>query len=277
VNAYLSPSFKNNLLAIKDYMLLNSFITHITTNMKATITYNTGIFDNKTNRIQHYLRVSITSAGILLRELSPLLNLKKDSLGRYLILNVPYAHFIKTDADYRVYVPVYKKSKLVYRIAGGIGIPLKNLNLLPYEQSFFAGGPNSVRAWRSRSIGPGAYMPTDNARYDKIGDILIEGNIEYRFNIIGSYNGALFADAGNIWLLKPNPDKPGGEFNPIKFLNELAIGAGLGFRWDFEYFILRLDWAIPIKDPKYPEGDRFMFNKKPLRQSIFNFGIGYPF
>jgi len=277
VDAYLSPTFKSNLLAIKDYMLLNSFITHITTDIKATITYNTGIFDNKTNRIQHYLRVSVTSAGILLRELSPLLNLKKDSIGRYLILNVPFAHFIKSDADYRVYVPVYKKSKLVYRIAGGIGIPLKNLNILPYEQSFFAGGPNSVRAWRSRTIGPGAYMPIDNARYDKIGDILIEGNIEYRFNIIGSYNGALFADAGNIWLLKPNSDKPGGEFNPVKFFNEFAVGAGLGFRWDFEYFILRLDWAMPIKDPKYPEGDRFMFNKKPLRQSIFNFGIGYPF
>ncbi|RME14946.1 MAG: hypothetical protein D6799_06600 [Bacteroidetes bacterium] len=209
--------------------------------------------------------------------MAPILKLYEDTLGRYHILNVPFAHFFKTDADYRVYVPVYKKSKLVYRVAGGIGIPLKNLNILPYEQSFFAGGPNSVRAWRSRSIGPGAYMPIDNARYDKIGDILIEGNIEYRFNIIGSYNGAIFADAGNIWLLKPNPDKPGGEFNPIKFWNEFAVGAGLGFRWDFEYFILRLDWAMPIKDPKYPEGQRFMFDKQPLKQSIFNFGIGYPF
>ncbi len=277
VQAYLSPSFRDNLLSIKDYMLLNSFISHITSDMKATMTLNTGIFDNKFNRVAHYFRLSVTGAGILLRQMAPILKLYEDTLGRYHILNVPFAHFFKTDADYRVYVPVYKKSKLVYRVAGGIGIPLKNLNILPYEQSFFAGGPNSVRAWRSRSIGPGAYMPIDNARYDKIGDILIEGNIEYRFNIIGSYNGAIFADAGNIWLLKPNPDKPGGEFNPIKFWNEFAVGAGLGFRWDFEYFILRLDWAMPIKDPKYPEGQRFMFDKQPLKQSIFNFGIGYPF
>lgn len=277
VQAYLSPSFRDNLLSIKDYMLLNSFISHITNDMKATVTFNTGIFDAKTARMAHYLRVSVTGSGVLLRQLAPVLKLYKDTLNRYHILGVPFAHFFKADADYRVYIPVYKKSRLVYRVAGGIGIPLKNLNLLPYEQSFFAGGPNSVRAWRSRSIGPGAYMPIDNARYDKIGDILIEGNVEYRFNIIGSYNGAIFADAGNIWLLKPNPDKPGGEFNPIKFWNEFAVGAGLGFRWDFEYFILRLDWAMPIKDPKYPEGQRFMFDKKPLRQSIFNFGIGYPF
>lgn len=277
VQAYLSPSFRDNLLSIKDYMLLNSFISHITNDFKITATYNTGIFENKSNRIQHYARLSFTGAGLLLRQLAPLFNLKKDSLGRYYVLNVPFANFVKSEIDYRVYMPVYKKSKLVYRVAGGIGIPLKNLNLLPYEQSFFAGGPNSVRAWRSRSIGPGAYMPTDNARYDKIGDILIEGNIEYRFNIFGSYNGAIFADAGNIWLLKPNADKPSGEFDPIKFWNQFAVGAGLGFRWDFEYFILRLDWGIPIKDPKYPEGNRFMFDKKPIKQSIFNFGIGYPF
>lgn len=277
VNAYLSPSFRDNLLSIKDYMLLNSFISHITNDMKATITFNTGIFDSKINTMQHYVRWSITGAGVLLRQLAPLFNLYKDTLGRFHLLNVPFAHFLKTEIDYRWYVPVYKKSKLVYRVAGGIGIPLKNLNLLPYEQSFFAGGPNSVRAWRSRSIGPGAYMPQDNARYDKIGDLLIEGNIEYRFNIFGSYNGALFADMGNIWLLKPNADKPGGEFNPIKFWNEFAVGAGIGFRWDFEYFLLRLDWAMPIKDPKYPEGHRFMFDKQPLKQSIFNFGIGYPF
>lgn len=258
-------------------MLLNSFISHITNDFKITATYNTGIFENKSNRIQHYARLNFTGAGLLLRQLAPLFNLNKDSLGRYYVLNVPFANFVKSEIDYRVYMPVYKKSKVVYRIAGGIGIPLKNLNLLPYEQSFFAGGPNSVRAWRSRSIGPGAYMPTDNARYDKIGDILIEGNIEYRFNIFGSYNGAIFADAGNIWLLKPSPDKPGGEFDPINFWNQFAVGAGLGFRWDFEYFILRLDWGIPIKDPKYPEGKRFMFDKKPIKQSIFNFGIGYPF
>ncbi|GIV27634.1 MAG: membrane protein [Bacteroidia bacterium] len=277
VQAYLNPTFRDNLLSIKDYMLLNSFITHITNNFKASVIYNTGIFNTKTNSIQHYVRVSFTGAGLLLRELSPILNLKKDTLNRFLLLDVPFAHFLKSEIDYRVYLPVYKKSKLVMRAAGGIGVPLKNLNILPYEQSFFAGGPNSVRAWRARSIGPGAYMPTDNARYDKIGDILIEGNIEYRFNIIGSYNGAIFADAGNIWLLQPRPDKPKGEFNPLTFWNEFAVGAGLGFRWDFEYFLLRLDWAMPIKDPKYPEGQRFTFDKQPLKHSIFNFGIGYPF
>ncbi len=278
VKASLSSAFQANLLTIKDYLLLNSFISHITNDMKATVTFNTGIFSNTPSRaLKHYLRCSFTGSGILLRQMAPLLNLKRDTLGRYEILNMPFAHFLKTEIDYRVYVPMYKKSKLVYRAAGGIGIPLKNLSVLPYEQSFFAGGPNSVRAWRSRSIGPGSYMPVDNARYDKIGDILIEGNIEYRFNIFGAYNGAIFADAGNIWLLQPNSNKPNGEFNPLTFWNQFAVGAGLGFRWDFEYFILRLDAAMPIKDPKYPEGQRWMFNKQPLQKTILNFGIGYPF
>lgn len=277
VKANLSPSFKENLLTIKDYMLLNSFISHITNDMKASITYNTGIFNSKANVLQHYLRISITGSGLLLRQLAPIIKLPKDTLNRYLIQNMPFAEFIKAETDYRIYQPIYKKSKIVYRIAGGIGVPLKNLNILPYEQSFFSGGPNSVRAWRSRSIGPGSYTPLDNARYDKIGDILIETNAEYRFNIFGPYNGAVFLDAGNIWLLKPSPDKPGGEFDIFKFWNQFAIGAGLGFRWDFDYFLLRLDWAMPLKDPKYPVGDRWVFDKQPLRQSIFNFGIGYPF
>ncbi|MGE0569315.1 MAG: BamA/TamA family outer membrane protein, partial [Bacteroidia bacterium] len=166
----------------------------------------------------------------------------------------------------------------VYRMAGGIGWTLKNLNVLPYEQSFFSGGPNSVRAWRARTLGPGGYDPTlSSTRFDKIGDILLEGNIEYRFHIVKSFYGALFGDAGNIWRREKALDKPDGEFVATEFYKQIAFGGGIGLRWDLDFLILRFDFAMPIKDPKYDEGDRFTFNKKPWRSIIINFGIGYPF
>jgi outer membrane protein assembly factor BamA len=150
--------------------------------------------------------------------------------------------------------------------------------VLPYEESFFSGGPNSNRAWRARTLGPGGYDPSSSsARFDKIGDILLEGNMEYRFHIINSFNGALFADAGNIWRLTKTADKPNGEFKVDEFWKQIAIGAGLGLRWDLNFFVLRLDLATPLKDPKYQEGDRWTLNKKPYNNIVANFGIGYPF
>jgi len=149
---------------------------------------------------------------------------------------------------------------------------------LPYEQSFFSGGPNSIRAWRARTLGPGGYDPTNSAtRFDKIGDMLLEGNIEYRFHIIKSFYGAMFVDAGNIWRLEKVADKPNGEFRPDEFYKQIAIGAGFGIRWDLDFLIVRVDLAVPVKDPKYPEGDRFTFDKKPWKLTVLNFGIGYPF
>jgi outer membrane protein assembly factor BamA len=168
---------------------------------------------------------------------------------------------------------------MVYRIAAGIGKPLANLNQLPYEQSFFSGGPNSVRAWRARTLGPGGYNPpADNkTRFDKIGDILLEGNIEYRFHLIRSFYGAVFVDGGNIWRLHPDENKPAGEFVLNEFAGQIAIGGGFGIRWDLTFFVLRLDIAAPLKDPKYARGDRSTFDKQPWRSSVLNFGIGYPF
>jgi outer membrane protein assembly factor BamA len=202
----------------------------------------------------------------------------KDSLGRYLLFGIPFAQFLKTDIDFRLYIPVRARSRIVYRVAGGIGRPLANLDVLPYEQSFFSGGPNGVRAWRARTLGPGAYNPGSNTtRFDKIGDVMLEGNFEYRFHILKAFNGALFVDAGNIWRLQPDKSKPGGEFKVGSFLDEIAIGGGFGIRWDLSFVVLRLDLATPLKDPKYAAGDRWTFDKKPWNTVVANFGIGYPF
>jgi outer membrane translocation and assembly module TamA len=278
VRANLSSKFQQTLSDLNDAFLVNSFQDHVTTLSRYTVTYFTKENTNTSRKTVHYIRWSLQSSGSILRKLFEATGREKDSIGRYLIYKIPFAHFLRTEIDYRIYIPVRKRSRMVYRVAGGIGKPLVNLNVLPYEQSFFSGGPNSVRAWRARTLGPGGYDPrVSDARYDKIGDILLEGNVEYRFHIIKAFNGALFADAGNIWRLQPDASKPGGEFALHSFADEIAIGGGFGIRWDLNFFVLRLDLAVPLKDPKYPEGDRLTFNKQPWKEVVANFGIGYPF
>lgn len=278
VTAKLSSSFKSDLNKLNDAFLLNSFIDHITTLTKFGVIYTSkeNVYSSQTP--VHFIRWNAMSSGNILRALFKAFDGQQDSIGRYTILNIPFAHFLKTELEYRIYIPVTKKSKLVYRLAGGIGKTLANLNVLPYEQSFFSGGPNSIRAWRARTLGPGGYDPTNSsARFDKIGDLLLEGNVEYRFHIIKSFYGALFGDAGNIWRLEKALDKPNGEFKVDEFYKQIAIGGGIGIRWDLDFLILRFDFAAPIKDPKYPEGDRFTYDKQPWKSVVMNFGIGYPF
>jgi len=278
VKAVLTDSYEQELLSYNDAFLLNSFQDHLTILMKYILTYTSKESIIAGKKTAYFARFNLQSAGNLLRQFFELSDRKQDTAGSYLIGGIPFAQFLKGDIDFRIYVPVHKKSRIVYRIVGGIGVPFKNLSVLPYEQGFFSGGPNSVRAWRARTLGPGGYDPSNSTlRYDKIGDILIEGNIEYRFHIIKAFNGALFVDAGNIWRLKPDESKPNGEFEWNSFVDQIAIGAGAGLRWDMNFFVLRLDFAIPIKDPKLPEGQRWTFDKKPFQYGIFNFGIGYPF
>lgn len=278
VKAKLFGSFQSDLLKLNDFYLLNSFQDHITTLSKISATFNNQVLAKKRNLM--YLRMSISSSGNILRGLYSITDQPQDSQGRYLIQDIPFSQFVKLDVDYRFYFQIRKLGKLVYRLAGGVGKPLKNLTSLPYEQSFFGGGPNSNRAWRARTLGPGSYSQPDSvtSRYDKIGDIQIETNLEYRFHIFKSFYGAWFADAGNIWLSYNDPNKPNGEFKLDKFYKEIAIGSGFGLRYDFSFFVLRLDAAMRVHDPQYAEGKRWVFGKQTLRESaILNFGIGYPF
>lgn len=278
VRAQLRADFRNQLENFNDAFLINSFLDHVTTLSRYGLTYTSKENSVTGKRASFFAKLNVQSSGNILRQLYKATGQPLDSINRYLIFGIPFAQFLKTDIDFRIYIPVRKKSRVVYRLAGGIGKPLANLKVLPYEQSFFSGGPNSVRAWRARTLGPGSYDPRNSeTRYDKIGDILLEGNIEYRFHIIKAFNGALFVDAGNIWRIDKDPNKFGGQFMVNSFLDQVAIGGGMGIRWDLNFFVLRIDLATPLKDPKYEIGDRWTFDKKPWNQIVANFGIGYPF
>jgi outer membrane protein insertion porin family len=202
------------------------------------------------------------------------------------IMGVAFSQFAKTEHDFRHYMKMGEKSQLASRIIAGIGVPYGNSTELPFMRQFFIGGTNSIRAFRARSIGPGTYRPNVNTSSflpDQSGDIKLEMNTEYRANLFSVVNGALFVDAGNIWLWNENPDRPGAQFTS-KFYDELAVGAGAGLRIDITFLVLRLDLAFPLRKPWLPEGERWVlddidFGGKYWRKEnlVFNLAIGYPF
>jgi len=183
-----------------------------------------------------------------------------------------FAQYAKTDVELRYHLDVGENDrKIVTRLFGGIGLPYGNSSSLPFVKQYFAGGPYSVRAFRIRSLGPGTYQPEagNSSFFDQAGDIRLEANIEYRFPIFSYLKGALFYDAGNVWLLNENEALPGGKFSS-NFLDEVAMGAGVGLRIDFQGFVLRFDFAAPLKRPR----QSLDFE---VRKTLLNFAIGYPF
>uniref|UniRef100_UPI0026EE75F2 translocation and assembly module lipoprotein TamL n=1 Tax=Mesonia mobilis TaxID=369791 RepID=UPI0026EE75F2 len=168
-------------------------------------------------------------------------------------LGLQYAQYAKGDIDIRYHYKLNDDGQvLIARLFGGLGYSYGNSESLPFVKQYFAGGPYSVRAFRIRGLGPGSYQPTDessyNAYFDRAGDIRLEANLEYRFPLFNYVNGAIFTDAGNVWLLRENDALPGGKFSS-SFTNELGIGSGVGVRVDIQGFVIRFDLASPLKRP----------------------------
>lgn len=164
---------------------------------------------------------------------------------------------------------------MVLRFSSGIGYAYGNSQQLPFWKSFFAGGPNDIRGWRTRQLGPGANTKEDF--FERFGDFKITINAEYRFDIFRKLKGALFIDGGNIWLIRASESREAGLFKPGTFLDQMAIAGGVGLRFDFTFFIIRLDGGLQMKNPARPVGDRWVMDENKLRDITFNFGIGYPF
>jgi outer membrane protein assembly factor BamA len=201
------------------------------------------------------------------------------------IRDIPFAQYIKFELDGRHYKKIGLYSTWANRVIVGVGIPYGNSVQLPFIKQFFIGGNNSLRGFRSRSVGPGTYRYPDNTNFlpDETGDLKLELNTEFRFRLSGPLYGAVFMDAGNIWLMSDSnyTHKPGSQFTS-KFLNQLAVDAGIGFRLDITLFVIRLDIAFPLRKPW--EQNPWVLNQirlleRPWRREniIYNLGIGYPF
>ncbi|QTV05661.1 translocation and assembly module lipoprotein TamL [Faecalibacter bovis] len=202
------------------------------------------------------------------------------------IFNIPFSQYAKMEHDFRFFHKFNRKTSIATRFIGGIALPYGNSEFVPFSKQFFVGGSNSIRAFRARTLGPGSYDPRNqnaNFYFDQAGDIKLELNAEYRMNLFKFLNLGFFVDAGNIWTVNEEPTLPGGKFSK-DFINEIAIGTGLGVRLDFSLLILRFDFAMPLRVPYYEKNDRWTFDKidfsdKDWRKDnlILNIAIGYPF
>lgn len=210
-----------------------------------------------------------------------------DEGRQYQIFNANFSQYVKIEADVRHYLRLGPNAKLASRAMAGFGYSYGNSRMLPYVKQFFSGGPNGLRAFRARTAGPGSYTPEfygeDNFFADQTGDIKIELNTEYRAKLASVVHWAAFIDAGNIWLQHTDPEKPGAAFSK-NFVNEMAVGAGLGLRFDFTFLILRTDLAMPLRIPYRPKGERWVMDEINFRSPdwrrrnlVFNLAIGYPF
>jgi len=269
-----TPEFRNILEKETNQQLKEQYSDHMIAGLRYNIIFNNqkphhaGNFD--------YMRLDLETSGNMLRAMNGLFGGTKDTLGNFMLFGVPYSQYFRFNLDYRHYIHFDNQGKaLVLRGLVGMVIPYLNSAVVPYEKGFFAGGANGMRAWRFRTLGPGSYTGTGD--YERVGDIQLEANMEYRFPIIDFFKGAFFMDAGNIWNLNATSTFPGGKFAWDSFVKEMAIDAGFGIRLDFSFFIFRLDLAIPLHDPAYPLGKRWRFDTLHWRDVVINFGIGYPF
>lgn len=260
-----------------DPRFLSQYTDHLIMAMKYSFIYNNQLF-TKQNKYW-FFRGNIESAGNVLNTYSKIEKKPAiDSDGNYTLFGIRYAQYLRTDVDLRYYKPTGLGQTVVYRVAFGIGVPYGNSSALPFEKGFFAGGANGMRGWPIRSLGPGEYHSTKKNDFERVGDLWFETNVEYRFPMYSFIDGGIFADAGNVWLLKQNEDFPLGQIQASRFLKSLAFDVGFGLRFDFSFFVFRIDGGIQIYDPGDLPGSRWY---KPgdfkLKDINWNFGIGYPF
>jgi outer membrane protein assembly factor BamA len=226
-----------------------------------------------------FVRINAEAAGNLPALVSRIAGREKIN-GSYRLLKQPFAQYVRADIDMRYNVILNDVSSVVYRGFIGAGIPYGNSEAIPFEKQYFGGGANGIRAWQVRSLGPGSYVPEDKKFLNQTGDIKIEANAEYRFKLFWILEGALFLDAGNIWSFSKDDSRPGANFDFSTFYNDIAVGTGAGFRFDFSFVLMRADMGIKLRDPWITEGSKWIMATRPYNfKDDFTLvvAIGYPF
>ncbi len=206
---------------------------------------------------------------------------KKDVAQKeyYSYFGIRYAQYLRSDIEFTYNQYINPNHALVYHTFLGAGFPYGNSKVLPFEKMYFVGGPNSMRAWQPRSLGPGASRQNPSDYRLSYGEMRLEGNVEYRFGLGKNLEGAFFVDAGNVWNLSDvSSGDDASKFRWDDFYKQIAVGTGLGLRFDISNIILRLDAGIKVIDP-YLKENTFVPKQNPykFRDITFNFGIGYPF
>jgi hypothetical protein len=272
--------------SIRDLYIKSSFTDHLILASNYSWMYNTQNIGKREDYT--FYKVNFESAGNLFGLYSGLVNKNRTSVldtitgqmsSFYQILNTRFAQYVKGDFEYRYGHMINKLSSVVGRAFIGIGVPYGNFDVLPFEKKYFTGGANGIRAWQVRSLGPGSYKAPVDTYPNQSSDIKLEANLEYRFKLVWRMEGALFLDAGNIWAINRKDNRSGAVFKADEFYKQIAVGSGFGMRFDFTYFLFRLDLGMKMRDPSYPAGKRIIPGNYPIKGEHFNlsFAIGYPF
>jgi Outer membrane protein/protective antigen OMA87 len=279
---------KFNELLSTNPLLRKSFEEQFSIGPNYSFTYNDQLDQSEKNHL--YFKGSADFSGnILYAAQSLLTGVKGTPDNPHRILGTVYSQYSKFDIDVRHYSnSTGQTTMLASRFIAGAGFAYGNSSTLPYVKQFYIAGSNSIRAFDARSLGPGTYKIPDSLATrlfnDQAGDIKLEANLDFRFPIVSIVHGAVFLDAGNIWLVHEDPARPGSRFSSGTFLDEIAVGTGFGIRFDLSFFVIRFDLAWPLRIPSLTAGERWVLDRIKFGDSgwrknnlVLNIAIGYPF
>ena len=271
-NRLLSSTAEFDSAMVANPALAQSFLNVFVPKIEYTYTYNRDV----TPRDHITFTAGVAEAGNVFSGIWSIFKSK----GTKELFGTPFSQFVKAQAQVVWTRQLGRAGELATRMMLGAVHAYGNLDEVPYREQFYVGGSNSVRAFAVRTIGPGSYHPVYRDRYsyyDQTGTFKFEANAEYRFPILGYFKGAVFVDAGNIWLLKNDEYRPGGQLKMKNFFKELALGTGLGLRFDMSMLVVRADLGIGIHAP-YDTGKRGYYNIANFKDGLaFHLAIGYPF
>ncbi len=259
--------------------LRDSYQSQLISGLSASYYYNTNP-DIKGNGFTFKINGDIN--GNLFYGLSSLFNAPKTEAvagdSYFTLFGLRYSQYVRMMAEVSNRVNFGKRSQIAWRVLAGAGYAYGNSSIIPIERQYFAGGSNSMRGWQVRTLGPGStlYDPTQEEYPDQFGNIRFEANLEYRVNVAGGLNLALFLDCGNIWINGDGEERAEAKYNFLTAYQQLALNTGVGLRYDLNFFLLRLDWGIKLHNPNAVEGQRW-FKQMGLDQTALHFAIGLPF
>ena len=254
---YLEMSFQNQFIPAMSY----------------TYTFDKSLGRQRRDRL--IWQTTVTEAGNVIAGVQSLVGMDSRKM-----FGSPYSQFVKGTTELKYYKAIGMKNTLAARLMVGAGHAYGNFDVLPYSEQFYIGGANSIRAFTIRSLGPGSYRPDPDEQFgyfDQTGDFKLEANVEFRFNLMGGLYGAAFVDAGNIWLLEDDPERPGGQLTGKNFFDQVALGTGVGLRFDLSFLVIRADLGVGIHAP-HDTGKSGSYNSPRFKDGLgFHLAIGYPF
>ncbi|MDR0799785.1 MAG: BamA/TamA family outer membrane protein [Dysgonamonadaceae bacterium] len=275
---WVSAGFQDYLDNKVDSLTKYSYANVFTAGMNYSI-----IFTNANNgllrQLLYTIRFGAETSGNALHALASAIHASQNADGQYSVMGNPFAQYAKGDLDLAYTFRLDTRSSVAFHWGGGVAYPYRNSTILPFEKRYYAGGPNSVRGWSTRYLGPGSFnRGQDGDPTTHVGDISLIGSAEYRYRWLSWFEPAVFVDAGNIWTIRDYPNQPGGYFQWNTFYKEIAIGAGAGLRFDWSFLILRFDFGWKVRDPAQEESERWVLLKNRFwKDTRFYVAIGYPF